>query len=63
MARKITPKIESQEAFGNIQFTKPADQLIEAIKQHSERIRGEVASKEYVEQTINQIVESRLSNV
>lgn len=60
MARKVTPKVESQEVFNNLQFTKPADQLVEAVKQHSERVRGKVADSKYIKETVARIVESRL---
>lgn len=61
MATKIKPNIESQTVFENLQFTKPADGLIEAIKQHSERVLGRTADAKYIKETVNRIVEDRLN--
>lgn len=62
MAKKSTPKAQPklEPVFSNVQFTKPADQLLEAVRQYYQRIKGESISKTEMQKVVSDIVESRL---
>lgn len=57
---KVKPVEELKEAFYDVEFSKPADRLVESIKQYYERVEGVTPSKNLLIEEATKIIERRV---